>query len=140
MNVFEMKVKRLLKKTNYLIAALLLGSFMLDGCRKNDFIIQEKLPKNLNELNASENFSWTTEMPVIIQITGLPTIEEVRSNLRIAMADGSIVFSGVHRMDLDTTYSVVVPSTETSLKIMYGSQSYDVGISGNQAQFSFIPE
>lgn len=118
----------------------LLCSFIFGGCRKNEFIIQEELPKNLNELKASENFSWTTEMPVAVQITGLPTIEDVRSNLRIAMADGSVVFSGVHRMDLDTTYSVLVPSTETALKIVYGSQTYDVAISGNQAQFSFIPE
>ena len=119
---------------------ILFCSFIFDGCRKNEFIIQEEIPKNLNELKTSENFSWSTEMPVSIQITGLPTIEEVRSNLRIAMADGSVVFSGVHRMDLDTTYSVVVPSTETALKIVYGSQTYDIAISGNQAQFSFIPE
>jgi hypothetical protein len=79
-------------------------------------------------------------MPVTVQITGLPTLEEVRSNLRIAMVDGSIIYSGVHRMDLDTTYSIIVPSTETALKLIYGTQSFDISISGNQAQFSFIPE
>ncbi|MBX7181311.1 MAG: hypothetical protein K1X82_04290 [Bacteroidia bacterium] len=123
------------------IGALVLITVMACiGCRKQDFIVTEDIPKNLNELQADPDFLWTTENNVALQITGLPTEETVYAGLKIALSDGAVVYASNHRMDLDTTLNLLIPSTESSLKLKYGSKTYDVAISGKQATFSFIPE
>lgn len=123
------------------IGALVLITVMACiGCRKQDFIVTEDIPKNLNELQADPDFLWTTENNVALQITGLPTEEAVYAGLKIALSDGAVVYASNHRMDLDTTLNLLIPSTESSLKLKYGSKTYDVAISGKQATFSFIPE
>lgn len=119
---------------------ILIGAMAIMGCRKQDFIVTEELPKNLNELQADPDFLWSTENNVALQITGLPTEETVYAGLKIALTDGSVVYASNHRMDLDTTLNLLIPSTESSLKLKYGSKTYDVAISGKQATFSFIPE
>jgi hypothetical protein len=129
-----------MKKRNQIILMILVVSAAtFTGCKKD---IDNPAPSNassLTELKASPTFSWSTGTPVTVSIQGLPTVVQIKSTLSISLMDGSVLYSALHEMNRDITFSLVIPSTENVLVLKYGSQSYDVPVVNNNAYFSFIP-
>jgi hypothetical protein len=129
-----------MKKRNQLILMILVVSAAaITGCKKD---IDNPTPSNessLTKLKASSTFSWSTGTPVTVSIQGLPTVVQIKSTLSISLKDGSVLYSALHEMNRDITFSLVIPSTENVLVLKYGSESYDVPVVNNNAYFSFIP-
>ncbi len=129
-----------MKRFTLILMIAAISGVMITGCKKAEVATPvTPLPKTLNELKASDAFSWTTGNTVEVMITGLPTSVPVRATLTISLADGTILFSKLHPMDQNLTISLTVPSTDKELTLKYGSVSYPVAIVNNQAAFSFIP-
>ncbi len=120
-----------------LMLALIVVFF--SGCKKDDSPVPTELPGSLNELKAQESFNWSTGMPVVLSITGLPTQVPVKSTLSVSLPDGSVLFSSLHQMDKDLSLNLIVPTTVVNLVLKYGNQTYNVSITNGKATFSFIP-
>ena len=118
---------------------LLFTGVVFTACEKRDVIVDPPAPKTLNELNAPENFPWSTGMPVEVTITGLPTVVPVKSTLTLSRKDGSILFSGMHLMSSDAVINLIIPSAEKELVLKYGTTTATLTIAGGKAAFSFIP-
>ena len=120
-----------------LMLALIVVFF--SGCKKDESPVPNELPGSLNELKAQESFNWSTGMPVVLSITGLPTQVPVKSTLSVSLPDGSVLFSSLHQMDKDLSLNLIVPTTVVNLVLKYGNQTYNVSITNGKATFSFIP-
>ncbi len=113
---------------------------LFSGCKKNEIVPTVKTPaKTLSELKAADSFNWSTGSLVEVKITGLPTTVPVKSTLTIGLADGTTLFSKLHRMDENTAITLMVPATVRVLTLKYGTVAYSVDIVNRQASFSFIP-
>lgn len=124
-------------------SAILLAGFILlfSACKKSE--VAEPLPQppsTLNELKASESFSWSTGQNVQFKIKGLPTVILVKNTLKINLINGTNLFNRYHQMDQDLDFKLVVPSTEKKLTLVYGTVSYPVEITNGAVEFSFIPK
>jgi hypothetical protein len=124
-------------KLIFLISAI--SGMLFTSCKKSEVIAPDQPSKTLNDLKASDSFNWSTGISVALKITGLPTVVPVKSTLTVSLTNGTSLFSRLHQMDEDLTINLTVPSTEKELILQYGSVSYPVAISNNQAIFSFIP-
>ena len=120
-----------------LIAALTF--ILLTGCDRNDENPLVDPAKEISNLQASDQFTWSTAKPVRLKITGLPTVIPVTNTLTISLSNGTKVFNRFHRMDTDLTLDLLVPSEFQELLLGYGSTRQTIQITDNQAQFSFIP-
>jgi hypothetical protein len=97
-------------------------------------------PETLNDLKASETFSWSTGQIVVINIKGLPTVIPIKNTLKIKVSNGTTLFNRFHQMDQDLTFKLVVPSTEKKLTLVYGTVNYPIEIVNGVVEFSFIPK
>jgi hypothetical protein len=116
----------------------LLVIFLVISCQKTDHT-EPPLPDNLNDLKVSNGFSWSTDKPVSLTITGLPTVIPYVSKLTVSLEDGSELISMSHAMDQNLTLDLKVPSTEKTLRVKFSSTEYLIPINGTIAEFSFIP-
>lgn len=97
--------------------------------------------KDMSALRVSPDFDWTTSKAVEITITGLPTlenVESVKSTLTIKGQD-KLFYSGFHAMSENLTLKCVVPSTETTILLKFGSIEQEATIENNKVSFSYIP-
>jgi hypothetical protein len=102
------------------LTILIIGVVLLfSGCKKSE--VEEPLPQTpetLNDLKASETFSWSTGQIVVINIKGLPTVIPIKNTLKIKVSNGTTLFNRFHQMDQDLTFKLVVPSTEKKLTLV----------------------
>jgi len=112
--------------------------FIFSSCMKE----QEVLPQttDLQKINVSSDFNWSTGKVVALHIMGLPTVLPVFSSLIVSVEDGNILYQGRHEMSKNLTLKVVVPNQVQSLNVRYGSMDYLLSILKDEATLSFIPE
>ncbi len=116
-------------------------SFLFFGCKKSEVTAPlPQTPTALNDLKASDTFSWSTGQTVEIKIKGLPTVIPVKNTLKINLLNGTTLFVRLHQMSQDVTFKLVVPSTEKKLNLVYGTMSNIVEITNGVVEFSFIPD
>ncbi len=125
-----------MRKITIILALVVL---FLSSCKKDDTPTPTELPGSLSDLKAQESFSWTTGLPVVLSITGLPTQVPVKATLSVSLSDGSVLFSSLHQMDKNLSLNLIVPSTVNNLVLKYGNQTYNVPIVNGKSTFSFIP-
>lgn len=123
------------------LTMLIIGVVLLfSGCKKSEVEAPlPQTPKTLNDLKASETFSWSTGQTVNFVIKGLPTTITVKNTLKINLLNGNTLFNRFHQMDQDLNFKLMIPSTEKKLTITYGTVSYPVDIINGVVEFSFIP-
>ena len=109
------------------------------SCTKDETIPNPVIPDNLNDLKVSATFKWITGLDVNVNITGLPTTVPVKATLSVSLNNGSLLYQSMYEMSLSSTIKLTVPSSETQLKLKYGSVEHLVPITGTNANFSFIP-
>jgi hypothetical protein len=129
-------------KTIKTFAIILTGFVLLfSGCKKSEITEPSpQPPATLNELKASESFSWSTGQTTEIKIKGLPTVIMVKNTLKINLTNGTTLFSRFHQMDQDLNLKLLIPSTEKKLVLVYGTVSYPLDIVNGIVEFSFIPK
>lgn len=122
------------KLFNITLSGLLIFLF---SCRKEEnFTLANK---NISEIQVSSEFNWSTGKTVDVTITGLPTEIPVSSTLTISLKDGSSIYQGYYNMNQSSVIKVSIPDSETEIKLKFGSVEHILAISGNKADFSFIP-
>ncbi|MFZ4456173.1 MAG: hypothetical protein ACOYOT_08130 [Bacteroidales bacterium] len=130
-----------MKTAQFLGMALFGTAFLLLSSCVNDKL-EEFAPSNnaksMNELIAPKNFQWKTAQTVKVDITGLPTVQSVRSTLTIG-DNASTYYSGFHLMSQNHLLSIEVPAIDKELKLKFGAIEQTATIKDGKASFSFIP-
>lgn len=135
--IIEKSNPTIMNKKAFLFTAIAATLLILNSCQKNE---EKIIPRNLEELQAPESFSWTTEKVVNLSITGLPTIVPVQSTLSVELPDGTKVFSRNHLMSENLNLALTVPSTVSQLKLRFGQNEYLLDNLSTSVSFSFIPK
>lgn len=117
-----------------ILSALIL--FLFSCQKENNFTSTDK---NLNEIQVSSAFNWSTGKTVDVTITGLPTEIPVNSTLIISLRNGSTLYQGSYEMNQSGVIQVTVPDSETQIILKYGSVEHILPVVGNKVDFSFIP-
>lgn len=116
-----------------------LAGIALTGCRKEEDEQPDRTIISLQNLKASDSFSWTTGKNVALSITGLPTTIPIESTLRISLPDGSVLLERLHRMDENVTLHLTMPSSVSLIHLTFGTDTHLATVTNGQAFFSFIP-
>ncbi|NVO21514.1 MAG: hypothetical protein HXX13_17565 [Bacteroidetes bacterium] len=124
------------KLGNILALGLIL---MFSSCMKDVDLSKKPVSGNLQDINISSTFNWSTSKTVNVNITGLPTQDLVISTLIISLNDGSMLYQEAHDMSQSKAIQIIVPNVEQSIKLKYGSEEYTLPIDNNKVDFSFIP-
>ena len=122
------------KHVNIILPVLLL--FLL-SCQKEDNFTP--VYNNLNKIQVSAAFKWSTGKTVDVTITGLPTDNPVHSTLILSLNDGSTLYQGSYEMNQSSVIQVTIPDSETQIMLKYGSVEHILPVVGNKIDFSFIP-
>ncbi len=129
-------------KTRIITVIILMSTLWLLSCIKQNLPDPGTTPTNVTKLadaKVPDNFNWSTSKNVEISITGLPTVVPVKNTLTITLPDGSKLYNVYHDMSANLKLKLVVPSTVTQLKLMFGAYNETLNIVNNKADFSFIP-
>jgi len=118
---------------------LLLATLWLISCSKDPNDPSAQIPGNLSNLKVAQSFNWSTSKTIEISITGLPTPAPLYSTLTLSLPDGSNIYKSTHDINTNETLKVVIPSTENSIRLRFGSVEHDLQVSDGKASFSFIP-
>lgn len=123
-----------------LFALALLPFFCFTSCIKDIDDLPQNPNKDLKYVRVSSSFDWSTSKTIDVDITGLPTSVPIYSTLTISLNDGSILYQGNHAMSANTVVNLIIPNTEESIKLRFGTLEYAVPVIENKASVSFIPE
>jgi len=126
-----------MKKQLYFLVFLSLV-FFFPSCMKEPDIFPAT--KDLQKINVSPEFDWSTGKLVELNIKGLPTVIPVFSTLTVSLEDGNILYQGRYEMSKNSVIKVAVPSQVNNLHIRYGNVGYSLPIVENKVNLSFIPE
>ena len=129
-------------KTRIITVIILMSTLWLLSCIKQNLPDPGTTPTNVTKLadaKVPDNFNWSTSKNVEISITGLPTVVPVKNTLTITLPDGSKLYNVYHDMSANLKLKLVVPSTVTQLKLVFGAYNEILNIVNNKADFSFIP-
>ena len=124
-----------MKKHVYIISPVLL--LFLFSCHKEDNFTPTY--KNLNEIQVSSTFKWSTDKTVDVSVTGLPTEIPVNSTLTISLNDGSTLYQESYDMNQSKVIRINIPDSENEIRLKYGSVEHILPVVGNKVDFSFIP-
>lgn len=129
-------------KTN-LIAKLIFSVavfFSLSSCIKDNLNepTTSTNAQTMKDLIAPKEFKWKTSQTVVVNITGLPTIEDVRATLSVSDSHNTF-YSGSHLMSENHTLTLEIPATDLELKLKFGATEQISIIKDGKASFSFIP-
>lgn len=100
---------------------------------------EPKQNKQLEEITVPNDFNWSTSKKVELTITGLPTVVEIKSTLKITLTDGTTLYSALHNMSDNLKINLTVPSEAAAIVLNYGDTKQNLPIVNNKAEFSFIP-
>ena len=133
----------IMQMKNKFLVSTVLALLVLVSCSKNRFdtdVPVIKTPTKISDLVAPASFTWSTAKTVTVNVTGLPTLEPVKSTLIIGLTDGTQLYKSFHDMGLNLTVKVTIPAIQNALKITYGSMTYEMPVIAEKADFSFIPD
>jgi hypothetical protein len=128
-------------KINVFLITVLV-TILLVACSKNrlestdDGTIE---PPKISTLVVPATFNWSTGKTITVNIVGLPTLLPVKSTLTIGLKDGTQLYKNFQDMSQSFRIIVTIPAIENSLRLKYGTVTYDFPITGDKADFSFIP-
>jgi hypothetical protein len=127
-------------KKYFLIASL--ATFVgLSSCKKEfDTTTPQKKVTNINDLNPSQSFDWSTTKHVTLNVTGQPVPVSIKRLLVVKDADGTVYFNYYHKMSDNLSINFSLPAHVTKVKVEYGSIVKDADIQGNIIKFKFSPE
>lgn len=119
---------------------LILASTLVLSCVKLDPTDRSIKPnEKLNEISVPGDFNWSTSKKVEVSITGLPTVIEIKNTLKVTLADGTTLYSALHKMSDNIKINLTVPNETNTIVIIYGATQQSIPIVDNKAEFSFIP-
>ncbi|MFZ4455211.1 MAG: hypothetical protein ACOYOT_03230 [Bacteroidales bacterium] len=130
-----MRKNRFLRMALFVTVILFLSSCVND---KLEEFAPSNNAKSMNELIAPKDFQWRTSQTVTVDITGLPTLQPVKSTLTIG-DNTSTYYSGFHLMSQNHLLSIEVPAIDKELKLKFGAIEQTATIKDGKASFSFIP-
>lgn len=109
-----------LKKVLWVFSA---AALWLSSCTQPAETVKpiEPRPTKFAEIKAADSFRWLSEKQVTINLTGFPTIEPVTGSLQISTVDGRVLMSQAYTLDTDGSFRLLVPASETQLKLKFGS-------------------
>lgn len=127
-----------MKKILFLI---ILITVSLVSCRKNDDIVPEK-PKYTKDLVVNSSFDWKTSKYITLNIIGMKDINpDIKNIMNIKSIKGDTTYyKDILYMNKDYSLKFVVPSTEKSVVIIYGSKIKTIDLVSNTIIFDYIIE
>jgi hypothetical protein len=129
-------------KTTQIARLIFLGTVLLSlsSCIKDNLNepTTSTNAQTMKELIAPKAFKWNTAQTVVVNITGLPTIEDVRATLSVGDSQNTF-YSGLHLMSENHILTLEIPAVDKELKLKFGATEQIAIIKDGKASFSFIP-
>jgi hypothetical protein len=144
MDIYNSLMKNLIIKLGFLRITLLAFAFitlLFTGCKKDPVVDPVNPPSTVDELKVDPNFDWKTTKEITLSVIGLKEVNPAISNtLYVKSSKGDVYYKDLLKMNSDYTIKFTVPSTETSVTIVYGSIFKPIALASGTIMFNYITE
>ncbi|MEI8006271.1 MAG: hypothetical protein WCI48_08690 [Bacteroidota bacterium] len=128
----------LIKKNILRGAAVMMIIISASSCQKASLNAPDQTV-NTQSLKVSPSFDWKTSREIMMSITGMKEISpDVSNTLYIKSSKGDVIFKDYFQMNSDYTFKFVVPSTETSVTLVYGKKTYTAALTSSVLSFNYV--
>lgn len=120
-----------------LVIGLLMVSSII-ACKKEN--IEPTPVKDTTQIHAPSTFNWKTSKEITLNVVGMKDISSsIQNTLYVKSSDEKTVYyTDVIKMNTDYSIKFSVPSTETSVKIVYGSRSSSIELISSTITYDYL--
>jgi hypothetical protein len=130
-----------MKKLLILTVISLIG---LTSCKKNLETPEEKTSvqaKSFKEIKTNDQFSYNTSNEITLNVSPMITPNRIVNTLRVSSTDGKTIYiSRLASMDQALTEKFIIPSTEKSLTVSFGSISKTFNTTATLIEFDYLSD
>jgi len=128
-----------MKKLLILTVISLIG---LTSCKKNLETPEEKSSvqaKSFKEIKTNDQFSYNTRNEITLNVSPMITPNRIVNTLRVSSTDGKTIYiSRLASMDEALTEKFIIPSTEKSLTVSFGSIRKTFNTTATLIEFDYL--
>jgi hypothetical protein len=128
-----------MKKLLILTVISLIG---LTSCKKNLETPEEKSSvqaKSFKEIKTNDQFSYNTSNEITLNVSPMITPNRIVNTLRVSSTDGKTIYiSRLASMDEALTEKFIIPSTEKSLTVSFGSIRKTFNTTATLIEFDYL--
>ncbi|MFY8021329.1 MAG: hypothetical protein ACOVP1_09035 [Bacteroidia bacterium] len=124
---------------NLYVLLFILNISLLTSCKKFEVPTKEiGTTSAFKELKVDENFTWKTTKSYNLKITGLETINPIKSVFRVESADGQILLEENRAMNESFTLQLDIPQHESKIIVKFGSLEKEITLNSNELNFDYL--
>jgi hypothetical protein len=102
---------------------------------------QSTLVKNFKQLKVDDQFSFNTSNEITLNVSPMKTSIRIVNTLRVSSTDGKTIYlSRLASMDEALTEKLIIPSTEKSLTVSFGSISKTFNTTATFIEFDYLSD